>query len=57
MGNTNTLTNALPVIPTTARGGTMSIRLMEKSRLRGDRTAIVAPEGMFSYRRLLDAHR
>jgi len=33
----------------------MSIKLMEKARLHCDRTAIVAPEGVFSYRQLLDA--
>jgi len=33
----------------------MSIKLMEKAHLHCDRTAIVAPEGVFSYRQLLDA--
>jgi len=33
----------------------MSIKLMEKVRFHCDRTAIVAPEGVFSYRQLLDA--
>jgi malonyl-CoA/methylmalonyl-CoA synthetase len=33
----------------------MSIILTERARQHGDRTAIIAPEGAFSYRQLLDA--
>ncbi len=33
----------------------MSITLTEKAGLHGDRTAIIAPEGTFSYRQLLEA--